>query len=43
MAARLVKGLAVHLPALDLVVDLMKCFPCLEKLYIQNEVTILYC
>nr|TKW20586.1 hypothetical protein SEVIR_4G098800v2 [Setaria viridis] len=34
-----VKNLAINIPSLsiDMFVDLMKCFPCLEKLYIQRK------
>jgi hypothetical protein len=37
---RTVKILAVDMRALslDAVIDLMRCFPCLEKLYIQVTV-----
>ncbi|XP_051201483.1 putative FBD-associated F-box protein At5g56820 [Lolium perenne] len=39
--ACLVKSLAIHMPVLDLdkVIDLIRCFPYLEKLYILNEPT----
>ncbi|KAK1612958.1 hypothetical protein QYE76_036631 [Lolium multiflorum] len=39
MAAQLVKTLGVRMSVLDLdkVIGLMRCFPCLENLYIQNE------
>jgi len=35
-----VKILAVYISnlSLDVIIDLMRCFPCLEKLYIQANI-----
>jgi hypothetical protein len=37
MVVRTVKVLAIRMETLnlDVVIELMRCFPCLEKLYIQ--------